>query len=200
MQSPTRRGSRVCKKQLSLLRIETRTFARGPESRNLRRDCLLRQMPVLTRPAFPASARYRHHAVAPTTRGNSPRPRRAALQFAELARRSLGDGNASANCAPSRIVPISRHVAAPTRELGEQEGCHVVRCCVGISGVAAAVFQQLFSFAVRRANACLTFAQTTYFDGALPCSMAISPSSSITGILSSRALSSFDPASSPATT
>ncbi len=199
MQSPTRRGSRVCKKQLSLLRIETRTFARGPESRNLRRDCLLRQ--CRSRPG----RRFRLSQIsAPCRCAHNPRKFPQAPSSRATVRGTgtpkPGRGSASANCAPSRIVRISRHVAVPTRELGEQEGCHVVRCCVGISGVAAAVFQQLFSFAVRRANACLTFAQTTYFDGALPCSMAFSPSSSMTGILSSRALSSFDPASSPATT
>ena len=39
-----------------------------------------------------------------------------------------------------------------------------------------------------------------YFDGVGPASSASSPASSITGTFSSRALSSLEPASSPATT
>ena len=129
----------------------------------------------------------------------SPKKRRAMLRAVGAPK--PGNANANANCAPSRIVPTSPRAAAPALNTNcKKGGPYVDRSDLGASGSASIPFQETASRGQFRSYPRLSQTPAVLSGGVYSASSASKPASSRTGTPSSRALSSFVPASSPATT
>jgi len=111
-----------------------------------------------------------------------------------------GSANALANCAPSNAAPTSPPAAVQAHSPHRSPGvCRVDGPVVYSRCSGAVVPGDPYPPAERRVP-CPQIARRSAYSAAPPASSASSPASSITGTFSSSAFSSFEPASSPATT